>query len=302
MPTKALESILYRELSKAEGKEAIEMASPVLEEMVNYATNALARCADSTSGKPDEDVAILALYRHMIELTDAVDVLIRGSCPTPAIPLLRSQFEALLSMDYILESREHYTKRSLSWLVGYIHDQLDAHDRSDASTDKGLNFKATLERDKGMSEAVLPSPAVTRSAAESLRAVLAKPHLRPIEAEFVRLRRSRWHQLFGGPSNLRSLAEALNRGAQYDILYRQWSSVAHAQDFSSFVTTTAKGTTAIARLRDPKLIKQMSQTAATFMLEATKLVLEKFRPGEKQDYGRWYVTEVRQGYLALMGE
>ena len=80
--TKPLESILYRELSMAEAKEIIELASPLMQELVNYATNVLARCATSRtlSGREDEDVAALALYRHVIELTDGIEVLLSRSC------------------------------------------------------------------------------------------------------------------------------------------------------------------------------------------------------------------------------
>jgi len=138
MPTNALDSILYRELSKVSAREIISIASPLLQELVNYATNALARCANAKNRKVDEDLAILVLYRHIIELTDGIEVLVSESSPVPAIPLVRSSFEALLAMEYILENGQEYERRSLSWLVGYVHKRLDLYDRLDPSTQKGL--------------------------------------------------------------------------------------------------------------------------------------------------------------------
>jgi hypothetical protein len=152
VPTKPLEPILYRELSEVEAKEFIDIASSLLQELVNYGTNALVRCATSVSGKVDEDIAILALYRHIIEMTDGIEVLVSQSCAIPAIPLSRSSFEASLSMEYILEKDAEYIRRSLAWLVGYVHKRLDMYERFDPSTSKGQEFKRLFDQDKTVSK------------------------------------------------------------------------------------------------------------------------------------------------------
>jgi len=56
MPTKQFEPLLYRELRKVEAKEVIEIASPLLQEEVNYATNAFQRCQASSTSAKDEDL------------------------------------------------------------------------------------------------------------------------------------------------------------------------------------------------------------------------------------------------------
>ncbi len=63
MPTGPLESIIYRDLAKANANELSEVASPLLIELVNYGSNAIVRCATSSQGKKDEDLAVLSLYR-----------------------------------------------------------------------------------------------------------------------------------------------------------------------------------------------------------------------------------------------
>ena len=138
MPTKPLESVLYRELSILSTRDFIEVASPLLQELVNYGTNALVRCATSRSGGVDEDLAVLTLYRQVIEATDGAEVLVSSACAGATVPLLRTSFEALLSMDYILEDPSSYARRSLSWLVGYVRQRLDMLERLDPSTTKGM--------------------------------------------------------------------------------------------------------------------------------------------------------------------
>jgi hypothetical protein len=122
-------------MSKVEAKNIIDVASPLLQELVNYGTNAYVRCGTSASGKENEDVAAIILYLQIVEMTDGIEALVSQSCPAPAIPLVRSSFEALLFLDYILEL--DYVRRSLSWLVGYVHNRLDSYALLDTSTIRG---------------------------------------------------------------------------------------------------------------------------------------------------------------------
>ena len=304
MPTKPFESLLYRELAKVAAKDIIEIASPLLQELVNYATNAFARCATSTSGREDEDSAVLTLYLHIIEMTDGVEVLVSQSCPAPAIPLVRSSFEALLSIKYILE--EDYVRRSLSWLVDYAHKRLAFYESIDPSTDRGKAFQKPL-RDheyEAMQNVPLPPQAEVQKRITNWRDFLAKPHIRPIEVEFQkckgkgkRKRRPNWYKLFGGPGSLFELAHHLKRGVDYEVLYRHWSSIAHAHDLSRFITVTTEGEAAIRGLRDPSKIKEVTRQATLYIFEATRLILGRFRPGENID--EWYTREVRERFLPI---
>lgn len=76
MPTKPLETVLYRELSQVAVNDIIEIASPLLQEVVNYSTNAFARCLDASVDEGHEDTSILTLYRHTIEMTDSIEILV----------------------------------------------------------------------------------------------------------------------------------------------------------------------------------------------------------------------------------
>lgn len=284
MPTEPLECILYRDLSKVEAKPLADVASRLLQELVNYGSSALVRCATSASGGQDEDLAILALYRHTIEMTDGIEVLIAEACAACAVPLLRSSFEGLLSIEYLLEDSREYARRSLSWLVAYVHERLGMYRRLDSTTEEGKRFRRLLDEDQAVSRVQLPPLPQVKKWRANLEALLAKPHLQPIEAEFNQHgRKPRWHALFGGPVTVQALAEHLNRGAQYEMLYRYWSRTVHAQDALALIAT--------GRLRDPAEIGGIATLASTFLLTATRLVMARLRPGE--DLGTWYLREVR---------
>ena len=217
------------------------------------------------------------------------------------IPLLRSSFEALLSIEYILENEANYVQRSLAWIVGYVHKRIDMYERLDPSTNKGQEAKKLFDDDSAMT--IIRTPiaplADVQKAKEKLQSMLTKPHLQIIEAEYSKYTKPKWYRLFGGPNDLRTLAQRLRRGGHYEILYRQWSTTAHAQDFLPFIDRTDEGKSAIKRLRDPSRIKEIAGLAAIFILRATRLILKKLRSGE--DLAPWYKREVQQLYRAICG-
>jgi hypothetical protein len=300
MPTEPLQTILYRDLSKAQAKPDIEVASPVLQELVNFASNALVRCATSTKGEENEDLAVLSLYRHIMEMTDGVEVLISQSCVTPAVPLIRSSFEALISMEYILQDDAYYVERSLAWLVDYVHQRLDLYESLDPSTSRGQESRRALNQDKTLKRIpALPQDTVSQ-AIGNLHNLLAKPQLAVIDRDLAQLGwPKKWYRLYGGPNTIRELGQRVGRAAQYDFLYRHWSRVSHAHDFAPFIARTPDGQVAIRGIRDPSDLKAVAIFASSLIFEATRVLLGKFRPGE--DIGPWYLRDVRAAYMRLCG-
>jgi hypothetical protein len=227
----------------------------------------------------------------MIELTDAVEVLVSKSGATPAVPLLRSAFEALLSLEYILEDNAHYTSRSLAWTVSYILERLDLYDRLDPATTKGQDFQAAAATDQVLSAIQLPAQSDLDQQRQAWRTVLQQPHLQPIADKLQSYNgRPAWHRLNGGPRTIRELAHRLNREAQYFTIYASWSQFAHAQDAPSLFVKTQSGRPGLARLREPADVPRITPYAVRFMVEATGLLLGKFRPGE--NLLPWYRREV----------
>lgn len=303
MPTKQFEPLLYRELRKVEAKEVIEIASPLLQEEINYATNAFQRCQESAIGAADESLPVFASYYHVIGMTDGIEVLISQSCAVPAIPLVRSSFEALLTIEYILEG--DYQRRAFAWLVCYVHNRLSQYEMLDPSQQKGKEFLVTFAADSGSKYMKLPSFPNLSQIIQNLKSLLLNnPNYQFADYEYqriksIRKRRPNWYSLSGGPGNLRDLAKHLNWGAKYDILYRSWSSITHANDLSQFLTQTKRGSPAFYPLRNHEELKLLSSMASSLILHATSKMIGKFRSEENASFGRWYRREARQRHLAL---
>jgi hypothetical protein len=298
MVTKPHENILYRELAIVQRKEIYADASELLVEIVNFGTSTLVRCMSYSDGEENVDLAPFSLYRHILETTDAIQVLIENGCPAAANPLLRTCFEGLLALEYITEDPALYEQRSLSWLASYAHERLKSYKSLDPNTDAGQKFIEAIEKDKTVHDfPPLPADKVKKAIA-NMEALLSREQFKEIVSEIKSHPRSRpnWYSLFKGPEHLRKLAQHLNRHLQYDILYRQWSQSAHAQDFFPFIAPGELGEKLVRGLRDLASTNEVVTFATTFLIDSTRLLINKFHPGES--WGNWYFREVRDRYLA----
>lgn len=211
-------------------------------------------------------------------MVDGVEVLIREACSVSAIPLFRSAFESALSLEFLLADDSKYLERSLSWFCAHVHRRISWLEQMDPATMKGAEFKKAWENSFGNWN----PPSATASFVASQRAILASPQLQPIEAEHQSQRKKNpnWYSLFGGPNDLRALAEDLNRTAEYDTLYRAWSTVVHANDPLSFMRADAGGDPHFTSIRFPENLAKYAFFASTLLIRATRLMLRKFRSGE----------------------
>jgi hypothetical protein len=80
MATDALEALLERDLAIANVRDRIEIAVPLIREVVNYGTMAFARC-DKEPKTGDYHVPMFSLFLHQLEMTDAVELIVAGAAP-----------------------------------------------------------------------------------------------------------------------------------------------------------------------------------------------------------------------------
>jgi hypothetical protein len=288
----------------------IQVTSELLIELVNYGTTILAKSATSKylSTKEEEDVALLLLYRQILELTDGIEVLLSQSCTLATIPIMRSLFEAYLSIDYLLENEEDYTQRCLAWCVGRYHNLIDYCDRLDSDTDKGKDAKRLFDTDQILNFKPInfPSKENIQNKKKEYIAILAKPSLQPIDMEFLKKKKQgnkkgqiEWYSLFNGPSSIRALSDHLKHGAYYELLYRGWSSIAHGSD-SLGIQITNDNRLALKRLRDPDQIREIANFSSYFFITATKLIMEKLLPDE--NITPWFKNNIMNLHRQIRGK
>jgi len=280
VPTEPIAALLDRDLSRVAANEITAVTRPLLREIVNNGTNVYARCTASATGGESEDLAAPTLYLHMLQMTDAIEVLVYEGCVGGAIPNLRSSFEGLLGLEYVLEA--DYARRSLAWVAGILLSKLSDRARIDV---EDLQSKPAQEVIGETLKRVAP---IVKDDIRRWEGILNEPRMKPITDEVRRVKK--WHAAFGGPANLKQLAKSLGMEVHYELLYRQWSSVVHAGELFRFLTRTKEGY-AINSLRELTELKTVAHLAALYLMQATRLMIDKYRTGE--DLRPWYLREVR---------
>jgi len=89
------------DLAKAQVKRVLDIAVPLLTEVVAHGLALFARCSIRPEGY-DENLAILLVYRHILEMLDSVNIQVTECAPTPAaLQLLRTtRIEQLLAATF----------------------------------------------------------------------------------------------------------------------------------------------------------------------------------------------------------
>ena len=296
MPTDEFKKLLDREFSKAAVRPITELATPLLQELVNSGLMIFRRCENEAArtGKENEDVAAMALYRHVIEMVDAIEVLVANSCGTAAIPVLRSAFEGTLGLLHLLSDDAKYVDRALSWLVADIHVGIKAREILEPGTPKGKEYAQLYAKEFGRIIKPIPNAALVAEI-QQLEQHLQRPQFAPIEAEYQRTRKTLhrnpdWFSLYGGPENRAELAESLGKGAMYRLLYGDWSTLSHGNDLRRYLSNES-GRPAYDAVRRPHALQSISQLSALLLIMASRTMIQKFRKGEELE--PWYTREVR---------
>jgi len=305
VPSDEFKEVIDRGFSKAAARQAIDLAETLLREVVNHASAAFRRCIAEIGPEEDLHIAPFYLYRHVVEQIDGVQVLLSEACATASIPVIRTAFEACLHLEFILQERQKFERRSYCWWCDHLRSELSTYERVDPDTKSGQEFWAAWVSQIG--EAIELPPDLLRGAKDSIRRRLALPHLQEANEELDRLSRSNrkpsprrkvpWFAAYGGPSNRRELARILKRLAEYDRLYRYWSSVVHGEDADLYLITLADYRGAFRPVRDPKDLPRIASLAVALMLRATRSMVTFYRPGE--DLAPWYKREIQGPWKQL---
>ncbi len=303
MPTEPSEHMLNPESDTDLARPAIEIASPVLREAVNYATKLYERCRMSSKAENEEAFPVLVLYLHIIQMIDSMEVLISNSCVEPAQLLLRSAFEAKLSLEFMVEKMRR--TRAIAWIVRNILDGIEFGQRRSEKSDKSKDFFQTLEKEglEQFNDILPPTPRIPDDYMSKLEGVLEKPEYVDLNKEYKRLatkrQRVEWYSLFGGPINIRELAKYLGQQTVYDSLYRKWSKITHAANSDHLTLLLKDGKKVLGPIRNPLNIPHISNFALGVLLQSDQIMITQFLSGDLRNFSKWYKREMMQKHLSL---
>ncbi len=225
------------------------------------------------------DFPSLALFRHMIQMAEAIEILLSAGTSTPTRPLLRSMLESLLSLMYI--HGEQYQRRSLCWLCSFIHQEIKIKEMIDIDTDKGKQFyEAIAQEFKGWHPRPSRPKLSIKEHIAQWRRHLDRDDMAEIEKEYQGRRAPKWWYSIDNNklNNNYDLAKHVGMVSFYKLYYQPWSATVHGTDASRLVLKQKDGNAEFKELRflDTESKDQADLMARIFLLLACRLMVGKF--------------------------
>ena len=185
-----------------------------LEALIDYSTRVMRETFERVSSQFADDgihphLAPICLLHHSITISDGIRVSLGNSHVLIVSILLRSSFEATVSLKYMLQEQQE--TRGMSWL--YVQSQQSAHIRN------------TIRKMHGYEKSEMQSGATT---------VFGQPAYGHIVAEYRRLKKAKngrppaWFNMFSNLRFMRELTKAVGWDDTFTPLWSHWSSIIHA--------------------------------------------------------------------------
>jgi hypothetical protein len=244
---------------------------------------------------------IILLMRHLVEAVDGVGLLVAKGSAEPCEPLLRSGFEALTSILYIL--KEDTERRARAYQVRHVHRKIKLYRKFIPTDDVGRALRTDLKDDPFLK--FFDNPGIDwQGKIDGLKEMLVRPEYAPIQAEWEQVKKTKknpnWYSLFGGPNDLRTLCVKIGKGALYEILYREWSEFAHAVGAFDSISEGTGGRFEMQPIRVPKGIEEVCTIASDICVETVMTVVKKFASDELPKFEQRFSSEFRAKKMELL--
>lgn len=230
--TKPVTNILPRE-EPVKAEKLLSKFQVSIEEVVNFGTHLLNWDIERTNGG-DENLPIAMIFRHIVELTDSISILVGKSAIDASKPLLRSALESYLNLKYMLA--EDSKSRALAFLVCNYHKELKFLEKLDPNNKADYGQLQTKIKNEQTLQFEFELPHISGSVNRiaQLEKLLSLPIYQDAENEYQRLRSQmknpEWYRFWNGPARIEALADSVGHSMLYELLYRNWSGAIHGTD------------------------------------------------------------------------
>jgi hypothetical protein len=293
------EALLDRDLYSALIKESFSETTNLLEELVNYGSNLIPRCFESSDKKLHDAVIILNFLKQGVALLDSIHLLSSKGATVPCFICLRSLFEIGVYLEWVFQKDTEKRgslyfvwdlRRKLHWALAVKPGtrEYEAHK-------KHMSDTRVSAIPAGIDEKLIDAQIA------QLNGKLSVPECANINREFDRLRSGlkdkEWYAP-AGVSNFREMARAVKKEGQYKVFYSSYSEITHGLALDQQISFS-KGRVMFEPIRNITELDQIFRNTLNFALWIYRAALTHYRPGEGENFNRKYITEWRQRFLSV---
>lgn len=289
--------LLDRDLVRVELRDRHGPSLDLLDEVVNYGSNLIPRCLDSSEKDVVAAIVVGVMLRHGVSMLDATAVLAREGSVVCAWATTRALVESWISAAFVLKADSK--NRARHYYVWNVRQERRWARRIADETPEAHAFRHVWQRFGIVNTENEAETA--REEAERLGQHLSRPSYAEIDAEFERSARpshDRWwfHPL--GFGSLRDLAREVDKLPEFDLVYSLASEVAHGTNLKTGIRF-GDGELRLLRIRATEGFEQLCSFTLSVSFEFYRMMLGQFRSGEESNFARKYVEEWQPRYMRL---
>jgi hypothetical protein len=304
--TNAHPLILDRETPARQVAEHFSKTVWLLQDLVNYGSNLIPRCFESSNKTAIDVVILVALAKQAVTHLDGFEIHVSHGAILASHLSARALLEASLYVSWVLQSDTE--RRARQYYVWNLRQNRAWGRRLVPGTTEHAAFTSSLQATPSLPD-LASLPAIHTKVTEAQNQIaaidqqLALPVYKAINDEFDRIKRSThdlpWHAPWGAKS-IRQMADQLNRLAEYDLFYSTLSDVAHSSAFRKHVSIDGVQVN-FEPIRQLESIDTVCRPAVGNALRLYRELLGHYRPGELENLSRKYQDEWRTAFLTMPG-
>lgn len=297
MPDKPNKGILDRSIFRTQIGESFAAQIALLEQIVNYGTNLIPRCFNSSDRGVPVIVVILSFLKHAVTSLDSISILSLEGAALSCFPHIRSLFEIDLYLRWILQ--EDYERRGTAYFVWNIRKKrywlrcyLEGTPENSANT-------LHMEGSAGEHIVIPHTQEEIQNAIDHETARLSSPEVAEVNDLFEPFmapsgKDVEWYKPFG-VNSIRDMAVRLGDEGMYKVFYANYSQATHGLSMEHQLHFNAKkGEVIFDHIRTLQSIDQIFRMTFTYGFKIYRTVLERYRLGELEAFTRKYVTEWKE--------
>ena len=279
----------------------LSMFSSKLSLLSNYGLELLKQITQVVPLKTEYIPIVLSL-RHTMELLEGISALIKNQLADPSLLLLRGMFESIIQTSYILDKDTE--KRGVTFMYFDLLNNIDWHEKIDASSQKGKAFLSSMKNDIYTGSMEFNKPADFDANLAFLKKNRKLPHYSEVHEEYEKRKLSgkkvkKWFSLFDGPQSIEQVAVNIGLGGTYQILYRRLSEPTHGTGIIRGKIFSDAGKGSILDIKGPQNIQFVVSISISLTGHLFLKIIDFMFPEKRREYTEFYIKEIREVALRL---
>lgn len=289
--TNPVENFIPRSLDPEVARLLLQY-SGFLEEIVNYGSNIMSwEPIDSFKG--EQALPISLFLRNYLSYVDACSILVKHSSIEPCNGLLRTSFENLLYILYLID--DPTGKKGKSYIIWNAFEKRKLLSKCDGTSEEFLKLSKGFKSNELLKD---EKPLILKNIEkhkEKNNNLINSDEYSAIVKEYNRTKDKasnksiNWFSMFGGPSKIRDLAIKLDFEPFYEILYKNWSSSTHGTSVvDGIVTGDQNGIAQILQIRLPFDAESVTGLCTNLSVLLFSKYIKAKHPEKDNEFKQWY--------------